>query len=328
MKRVLKWTGVAVAVLLLIVGIGATWVQLTWSVDHPDTPLPEITASTDPEVIARGEYLVHAVAHCSTCHGPPEAIMEHRVEFDRPLAGGFVFEMGPFGTFTAANLTPDPTGIGGMTDPEVARAVRHGIGQAGKLSPMMRFAVGPMSDEDLTAIISWLRAQEPVAAQHASPRFGFLAKALSGKFNPRMDVAPPYVPPGEISIERGRYLANGPAMCAGCHTPLDPMAGFAPTGPAFSGGEPEPDAAMAGYEVVAPNLTPDPTTGHLASWSEDQFVSRLRAGRSVVGSYMPWEAFARMTDEDVRSMYRYLQTLDPVERDVGPTHRPAGSFKR
>ena len=35
------------------------------------------------------------------------------------------------------------------------------------------------------------------------------------------------VPQGGISVERGAYLANGPALCVGCHTPSDPMNGFA-----------------------------------------------------------------------------------------------------
>jgi mono/diheme cytochrome c family protein len=279
-------------------------------------------------VIAQGEYLVHAVAHCSTCHGPAELLARRQIEFDQPLTGGNVWNLGPFGIFTAANLTPHPSGIGAMSDAEVARAIRHGIGRHGKLSPMMRFGVGPMSDEDLTAVISWLRAQEQVAGEWVPPKFGLLAKALSGRFNPRLDTAPAHVPAGGISLERGRYLAEGPAMCSGCHTPMDPMAGFAPSGPAFSGaGEADPDPTMAGYEIIAPNLTPDSRTGHIAAWTEDHFVARFRSGRVIAGSVMPWEAYQRLTEEDVRSVYRYLSSLPPTEHQVGPTHRKAGSFK-
>jgi hypothetical protein len=30
---------------------------------------------------------------------------------------------------------------------------------------------------------------------------------------------------------------------------------------------------------LPPNLTPDPETGHITDWTEDQFVERFRTGR-------------------------------------------------
>jgi mono/diheme cytochrome c family protein len=328
MKRVAKWAGVAVVVIVVVLTGLVGFVQATWSVDHPETPFPAIRSSTDPDVIARGEYLVHAVGHCSTCHMPHENIDARVLDTTAPLVGGYVIEAGPFGTFTAANLTPHATGIGEMSDGELARAIRHGIDRDGKLIPMMRFAVGAMSDEDLTAVISWLRAQEPVAAERDRPRFGILAKALSGRFAPNMVEAPPFVAEGGISIERGRYLAAGPAFCSGCHSPLDPMAGFAPAGPPFSGAAaPEPDPKNKGWEIVAPNLTPHEGTGRITGWTEDQFVARFQVGRSIHSSAMPWEAYELMTDEDVRSVYRFLMSLDPVEHDTGPSYREKGSFR-
>jgi mono/diheme cytochrome c family protein len=329
MKPVLKWSGfLVVGVLVLVLGL-VGWVQLTWSVDHPDTPYPAIVASDDPSVIAQGEYIFHAVAHCSTCHAPADQIQNVQFDFSRPPVGGNVIQAGPFGTFTAANLTSHPTGIGSMSDGEVARVIRHGIGRQGKVSPMMLLAVGPMSDEDLTAVISYLRTLEPVEAQRDPPVYGFLAKALSGRIKPRTGTPPEYVPAGGISLERGRYLAAGPAMCTGCHTPSDPMAGFAPSGPAFSGGsQAEPDRTDAAFEIIAPNLTPHAGTGHISGWSEDQFVARFQAGRIYAGSIMPWEAFQRMTEDDVRSIARYLRTIPPVERETGPPYRKRGSFRQ
>src|SRR4029078_8663846 len=116
--------------------------QGKYNVDYPNTPLPAITASKDPEVIKRGEYIVHHVAHCSACHGPAELAKEHEVDFSKPLEGGYTIKAGPFGTFTARNLTPDPTGIGSLTDGQIARTVRSGVDSRGKLSPIMRVAVG------------------------------------------------------------------------------------------------------------------------------------------------------------------------------------------
>jgi mono/diheme cytochrome c family protein len=327
MKRVFKWVGAFVAVLILA-GAGVVgWVQATWDFDHPDTPLPQIQSSADAETIARGEYIAHAVAHCSACHSSREGLQDHEVNLDAPMVGGYRIEAGPFGTYTAANLTSHASGVGDMTDAEIARVIRHGVGADGRLRPIMLLAVGDMSDEDLTAVVSWLRSLEPIDASRPGPAYGILAKALSRRFTPRIREVPAHVPSGDVSIERGRYLATGPAFCAGCHTRFDPMAGFAAVGPPFAGGTPEADPKRPDYEIVAPNLTPHPQYGHITAWSEDQFVTRLRAGRTVESSSMPWENFRRMTDEDLRSIYRYLRSLDPVEYQTGPTYRAKGTFQ-
>ncbi len=323
-KRVLKALGVLVG-LVVVAALGLyIYVQIKYNVDYPNTPLPQIAASKDPEVIKRGEYLVHHVAHCSACHGPAELSRQHEVDFTKPLEGGYTIHAGPFGTFTARNLTPDPTGIGSLSDGQIARTVRHGVDSRGKLSPIMRLAVGPMSDEDLTAVISYLRAQKPVEAKRPWYELGIIGKVVTIKLRPRIDTAPPYVPEGQISVERGRYLAQGPAMCAGCHTPRDAMGGFAWSGSPFSGADDadENDFNKA-EEIIAPNLTPDPATGHITTWTEEAFVGRFRAGRVVKGSHMPWENFRDLTESDLRSIFRFLKTLPPVKHYVGPTVRPS-----
>jgi mono/diheme cytochrome c family protein len=324
MKRILKILGILVGlVVLAVVGL-AIYVQVAYNVDFPKTPLPTLSARNDAATIARGEYLVHAVAHCSTCHGPAEYLHSRTVDFTQPLVGGYTWELGPFGTFTARNLTPHETGIGAMTDAQLARSIRHGVDERGKLSPMMRLAVGPMSDEDVTAIISWLRAQKPVEAKRPYYELGFIGKVVALDFTPRSEQPPAHVPEGEVSVARGEYLARGPAHCAGCHTPVDPLDGFARTGALFSGeAEAEEDPTNPAQEIIAPNLTPDAETGHMASWSEDAFVARFRGGRVVKGSKMPWEAFARLTENDLRSIYRYLRTVPPTKRKLGPTVRPS-----
>lgn len=322
-KKYLKRTVIILLSLpVLLIGGGVAWVQATWSLDHPDTPRPALKSSSDPEVIARGEYVVHAVAHCSSCHQPGHLTRARKLDVTQPLSGGFIFEAGPFGNFVAANITPHATGIGNMSDPDLARAIRHSVGPEGTLLPFMRVATGPLSDEDLVAVMSYLRTQKPVDAKQPPDEPGFVAKALSSKFTPRMAAAPTYVPPGAISVERGRYLAEGPALCLGCHSPLDPMQGFALAGPPFSGtAEADPDPTDETQEIISPNLTPHAQFGHIAKWTEDNFVQRFRAGRVFEGSKMPWEAFARMTEADLRSIYRFLRTVKPAAIDRGPTRR-------
>ena len=64
---------------------------------------------------------------------------------------------------------------------------------------------------------------------------------------------------------------------------------------------------------VAPNLTPI-ATGLVGAWSEQEFIEHFRRRGEVAGrSPMPWASFARMTDDDLGAIYRYLRTTEPAE---------------
>lgn len=306
-----------------------TYVQLSYERDYGGVATPKIVASTDPDVIAHGDYVVHALAHCSACHQPAHIVKKRELTLNRTdLRGGYAMEAGPFGTFHAANLTSDAeTGLGKVSDGVLARAVRHGVDRHGRFAPMMALAVGNMSDEDLIAVISYLRTLPPKRNPVPADEWGFVAKALAGQFRPHDEKPLKHVPPGGVSVERGAYLANGPTGCYNCHSERDPMNGFAFKGPLFAGNPmAEPDETNEAYEIAAPNLTPDKETGRMAGWSEEEFIQRFKAGRLVKGSVMPWENFAQMTEDDKRSIYRYLTSLAPVKRDVGPSRRAKGSF--
>lgn len=70
---------------------------------------------------------------------------------------------------------------------------------------------------------------------------------------------------------------------------------------------------------VTPNLTPEPRTGRIASWTEDEFLARLRKGASIERSIMPWGSYRRVSDTDLRANYRYLRSLPPVGNETGPS---------
>ncbi len=331
-KKILRGFAVVGVLVALAVAGFVIWVEATCKRDFSSVPLPKIEASKDPEVVKRGSYVAHAIAHCSACHGNGEATNKHELPSNLDdLRGGYVMKAGPFGTFYPANLTSDPeTGIAKLSDAELARVIRHGVGPKGGYDPLMAFAVGPMSDEDLVAVISYLRSLPPVKNVVPNDEWGFLAKALSSKFDPRMATAPKFVKEGVASKERGEYLVMGPALCNGCHTPHDPMKGFAEVGAPLSGGaQPDPDPTEPSFEIMAPNLTPDPETGVLAKFATDQdFIDRVRkVGMTAKGSPMPWDNFKRMTDDDLRSIFLYLSSVPKVRRATGPTRRPKGSFK-
>jgi hypothetical protein len=77
--------------------------------------------------------------------------------------------------------------------------------------------------------------------------------------------------------------------------------------------------------LVPPNLTPDAATGRITSWSGDVFVARFRGGSSIPETIMPWGAYSRMTDDDLRAIYRYLRSLPPTRRDTRPTVQVKGT---
>ena len=103
------------------------------------------------------------------------------------------------------------------------------------------------------------------------------------------------------------------------------MAGNTQSGPDMSGGiQADPDPKDPNMEIQAPNLSPDPKTGHLRDWNEEKFLARFGTGEAFVSTPMPWGSYMGMTNEDKRSLWLYLQSVKPTARDTGPTYRKVG----
>jgi mono/diheme cytochrome c family protein len=316
--KILRWTGGVV--LVLIVGLFVT-VQLRWGRTF-DAPLPDIHASSDSAVIATGRYLAYGPAHCAYCHTTAETAPALDRGEQPPLSGGFVFNIPP-GTFRTPNLTPDrETGIGAVSDGQLARMLRYGVRRDGRAAvPFMNYH--QLSDADIRALISFLRSQPPVSHRvppHDVNPVGKAVMAFVIKPVGPVSTPPAESPPPGISVERGEYLVTAVAECADCHTARSMVDGHF-TGPRLAGGSPFQAEGKPDLLVVPPNLTPEPKTGRIAAWTEEQFVARFRKGRLIPGTPMPWNAFARMTDDDLRAIYRYLRTVTPVEHDPGPSLR-------
>lgn len=146
------------------------------------------------------------------------------------------------------------------------------------------------------------------------------------------------------AVERGSYLVRIMA-CNDCHTPFvmgengpqpdmsrmlsgHPAAEVLPAPPAalaqgpWSWAGAASNTAYAGPWGVsfAANLTPDPQTG-LGSWTEETFVRAIRTGRHMgVGRPilppMPAPAYSSATDDDLKAIWSYLQTIKPVANAV------------
>jgi mono/diheme cytochrome c family protein len=330
MKRILKLLGGLVVLAIAGVAVLVTTCALRWQPEYPDTPMPAITASSDPAVIERGAYLVNAVAHCSACHSPAADYMASRAGDVVAPKGGHEWHMGPLGTIRSPNITSHPTtGIGNLSDGQIARAIRYGI-KADHRGALFMMGVGPMSDEDLTAIVSYVRtipAVDNTIAPHDVQLMGKVLFQGPMKFfaEPHDYPIPPFVKEGETSIARGRYLAEGPAFCAGCHSDFTYEDKLVFVGQTHSGRREStfPDETEEGFVFYSPNLTNDPETGHTTSWTPEQFTKRMRAGRVYAGSPMPWETYANMTDADIESIRLYLGSLPPTRKNIGIVRRKA-----
>jgi mono/diheme cytochrome c family protein len=328
MKRWQKVIIGVVATLVVLAG-GAGFViesRAVRSYDHVEGP--DLRASTDPAAIERGRYLVTGPSHCVACHvaSYEEALRSDAGE-EVPMRGGMPFELGPLGTIYPGNLTPDPeTGIGRYTDRQLFRMLRHLINPDGtaSLSALMPFHM--MADDDLVAIVSYLRSLPPVRHEVPAPRYTYLGKvvrATAPAFRPELEhTAPARAPAEAATVERGEYVARSVANCFACHTNHD-LASMKFIGPEFAGGaEFEPVPVPGGDPQLwfrSPNLTPV-RGGVLARLgAAEAWIERFRAGRVHPGSPMPWGPFSRLSDADLEALWLYLNSLAPVEYETGPT---------
>lgn len=151
-------------------------------------------------------------------------------------------------------------------------------------------------------------------------------------------------------VERGRYLA-AIGGCGDCHTPLkmgangpEPDLDFYLAGhPAGLQMTPAPELPEGPWMAVAAgsmtawsgpwgvsytaNLTPDVETG-LGAWTAADFIAVARTGRHLgkgrpILPPMPVASLAAMTDEDLTSLFLYLQSIPAVSNRVPQPLAPA-----
>jgi hypothetical protein len=151
-------------------------------------------------------------------------------------------------------------------------------------------------------------------------------------------------------VARGKYLVTA-VGCHDCHTPMKMGdKGPEPDMTRMLSGHPEGMKLPPAPEGVGPwgitasltmtawsgpwgtsyvaNITPDRETG-LGKWTEDNFVKTIRTGRHMgtgrpVLPPMPIPAFVNFNDEDLKSIYAYLQTVPAIKNRVPAPLPPAG----
>ena len=283
-----------------------------------DVALPDLSPARLGDttgLVARGEYIVRSVAVCGHCHAA-----DPQKNPDGPLSGGFAFKNWRIGTVRAANLTSDiATGLGTWSEAEIVRAIRNGEDYEGDLlAPVMPYEwFHEMSDRDALAVARYLKSlpavRNEVKNDHnliygLAKTFFLKVKKDGDSGTPRRGVTPDY----------GRYLANHVALCADCHTPRGGLQARPKMDKLFAG-----DASPSSFQANPSNLTPDPETG-IGKWSEVDFIRSIRTGTDPEGHkldpFMPFQYLRRMTDDDLRAIYRYLRTVKPIPNKVPHRH--------
>ncbi len=172
-----------------------------------------------------------------------------------------------------------------------------------------------------------------------------VAAGRSGQMLPLVAKAAPSEGASRSAIERGRYLV-AIGGCNDCHTPYK----MGPNGP-----EPDMSRALSGHPAelavptpkleapwiwagvatntafagpwgitYAPNLTPDLETG-FGVYTEEMFIQAMRTGKHMgagrpIMPPMPWQGVGQMTDEDLKSVFAYLQDI-PAIKNQAPSYQ-------
>lgn len=290
LRRFLQVLGV-IAFLLVFGFVAGNWTARNRLRRIYQVKVAPVAVPSSPEAIAQGRHLA-ATRGCYDCHG-------------EDLGGAVVLNDVAMGLVAGPNITRGPGGLpADYRDEDYVRAIRHGIARDGHplfLMPSTDYA--PFSDEDLGALVAFLKTAPPVNRASIPVKVGLVSRLLmlAGKIQLAAEVIdhehvqPTKITPG-LTVNYGRYVAHA---CTGCH------------GPNFSGGK---IAAGPPDWPPAANLTPH-AAGRLANWSESDFLNVLRTGKrpdgTEVNPVMP-RAFGQLNEVEQKSLWLFLKSLPPV----------------
>jgi mono/diheme cytochrome c family protein len=298
MKSILKWAGISVGALagvLILVGVtlyvfGEARLKKVYEVPEESVTLP-----ADEESLAEGKRIFQ-YRGCEACHGEQ---LQGVIYLDNPAIGQVI----------TPNLTTGEGGIGSQrTDDDLLRSIRHGIRPDGTpllFMPSTEFYY--LSDKDMGRVIAYIRSVPAVdnemppsslsvtgrIVMNITKEITFLPAELIPHDAPR-----PIAPEPGITPEYGEYLA---LSCKVCH------------GLTLSGGE---IPGLPPEWPPAPNLTSGKGS-RLPTWGKAGFIEIIKNGqkhgRSINPNYMPWKSYRHMTDDELRAVYTYLQSLPPKD---------------
>lgn len=279
MRRFLRWIGMGLGGVLLLVLLFAVYVYAASSLAFRRTYSAQAhppVVPTDSSAIAHGARMARILGCYGGCHGE--------------TGGGQLIDEPYF----AVGSIPDLTRlVHDYDDVQLERVIRHGIKPNGRsvieFMPSEMFA--HLSDEDLGAVIAFLRSLPPADGPAGGIRFRPLARTMMafgriGFAAPAVRWASHPAPNRADPIELGRYLAL--TSCVECHGA---------------------DLGGAG----TPPLTTTPDLRIAAAYSPEQFTRLMRTGTALgerdVGlmSSVARDRFSHFTDEEIAALHAYLK---------------------
>ncbi|MET0717795.1 MAG: c-type cytochrome [Pseudoxanthomonas sp.] len=263
-----------------------------------DYAIPVSLPAPRPALAEEGARLARSRG-CADCHG-------------EDFGGKVLLNQMPFARIVGSNLTRKQEGsTSARNHQRFYLALHHGVDARSRPLLMMPSAeFTHLSAHEVEALSAYLDGLPYVQRQLPDSAMGPLGRAflVGGKLEgflsaegidhgkPAVAVAPP--------IGTMAYGEHAAQLCTGCH-----RADFG-GGRMSHGGPDAPPAA---------NLTAH--RSGLAGWSEAQFIAAMRTGTRpdgsrIDGAYMPWRAVGQASDQELHSIWIYLQSRAPVAREV------------
>jgi mono/diheme cytochrome c family protein len=252
----------------------------------------------------RGNYLMNGIVACGNCHTPqtPQGPVA-----GKELAGGTKFDE-PFGIAYASNITPDPeTGIGKWSDQQIIVAIREGRRPDGTIvgPPMPIELYRGLSDEDVHAIVAYIRSVPPVVNKVAKAEYKV---PLPPNYGPPITglVA---TPPKTDKVAYGAYMAGPLGHCTECHSSPGPKGAPDLVNRLGAGG-----MTFHGPwgTSVSRNITP---TG-LGNWSDADIKKAITTGTRPNGERlkppMAYGYYKNIAPDDLDALVAWLRSLKPL----------------
>lgn len=282
-RNLLKWGGVglAAALALAVSPVSALTIAGMVKQHARSASIPDLKVEATPERIARGKAVVDSF--CSGCHSTTG-----------PLTGGS--DIGKelpihIGSFVASNLTPAGP-LKHWSDGEMFRAIRNGIDADGRWLTIMSYInAGRLSDDDIKAVIAYLRSVPAAGGQTPDPpdHLNLLGVTMLGA---------------------GLLPSGKPVITGRVEAP--------PKGPTFQFGEYilsyQDSRECHGKDLtggVPGQLAPlGPDLNLVKDWKLAEFIAAMRVGIDPNGhklsEQMPWRPIGRMDDDELTAIYQYL----------------------
>jgi cytochrome c553 len=252
-------------------------------------PLPELKVESSAEQIKRGQGI--ADGFCGACHSPSGTLTG-----GEDIGKHLPVDMG---SFVSSNLTAAGP-LKQWSDGEIFRAIRNGVDAEGRRLIIMSLTnAGRLSDDDIHALIAYIRAQPAAGATTPEPpdQLNLLGLVLLGsnRFPPGKPVFTGVVnaPPKDVTVGFGEYLLSY-QDCRECH------------GQQLTGG------VQGQWAPIGPGLS------LVSDWTREQFIETLRTGKDPsgheLGERMPWRPLGKMDDVELSAIYEYLTHMSSSEK--------------